>query len=876
MKIYLRGLILYSLFTLPSLADTSTVMQNLKDSIQVKSKATDAETPHKRKVQVIAVFTSKDAKMSFMESIDLNHSNFKIKKSFPLIGPKKREEASSSGKTSPRRQVLVISSSTLTLDELVETIKNIPGVESVTEDQVVHAYEVGDPDDPKFGDLWGLENDNEPITDINATSAWEFSTGSHDIVIGILDTGVDYTHSDLSANIWTNPNEIADNNLDDDGNGYIDDIHGIDTVNNDSDPMDDNMHGTHVAGTIGAVGDNGIGIVGVNWNVKMIPCKFLDASGSGYTSAAVECINYFNALKQQGVNIVALNNSWGAETENTSLKEAIEVANDHNILFTASAGNEARNNDLIPVYPASYEVANVISVAASDKNGDLATFSNYGPDSVDLAAPGVDIWSTVPSTCTPDTRVQYFTEDFENGTDNWEFFTYDTEDSEKNDIPDEHWKLDSSIPLVDDLQNHSLSDSPGTDYKNYRAQLALIKSPIDLSTAETGVCLTMKVYGRTEDTWDPLTIQLSKDGGETWHPLQSISGDFGANWKAFSLIIPEEYMVPDLHIAFLRLSDNLIVYEGYNIDDISITSGTVEHSNYATEQGTSMATPHVTGAIALLASIDDNLNAGERKQLLFESVTDKSTYENKIATSGLLNAGTMLLMTNQAPVGEEDEAATDEDTPVIIDVLLNDTDINLDTLSIKSGSLTAFSEGGSAIISDNRVLYTPAKDFFGTETFTYVPTDGKSDGNATTVTVTVTGINDAPQGINDTARTDINTSVTIDVLSNDSDAEDDRIYIKPESLTPCSQGGSATIVGDQIRYTPAETFSGIETFSYVPTDGNADGSPTTVTVTVGDNNTGSGGGGGCTYNPNLKKFDAMFFVILMLSLLYPWRRKIIR
>ncbi|UFH60753.1 S8 family peptidase [Sulfurovum mangrovi] len=435
MKIYLRGLILYSLFTLPSLADTSTVMQNLKDSIQVKSKATDAETPHKRKVQVIAVFTSKDAKMSFMESIDLNHSNFKIKKSFPLIGPKKREEASSSGKTSPRRQVLVISSSTLTLDELVETIKNIPGVESVTEDQVVHAYEVGDPDDPKFGDLWGLENDNEPITDINATSAWEFSTGSHDIVIGILDTGVDYTHSDLSANIWTNPNEIADNNLDDDGNGYIDDIHGIDTVNNDSDPMDDNMHGTHVAGTIGAVGDNGIGIVGVNWNVKMIPCKFLDASGSGYTSAAVECINYFNALKQQGVNIVALNNSWGAETENTSLKEAIEVANDHNILFTASAGNEARNNDLIPVYPASYEVANVISVAASDKNGDLATFSNYGPDSVDLAAPGVDIWSTVPSTCTPDTRVQYFTEDFENGTDNWEFFTYDTEDSEKNDIP---------------------------------------------------------------------------------------------------------------------------------------------------------------------------------------------------------------------------------------------------------------------------------------------------------------------------------------------------------------------------------------------------------------------------------------------------------
>ena len=215
-------------------------------------------------------------------------------------------------------------------------------------------------------------------------------------MVGVIDSGVDYTHPDLVSNIWTNPGEIAGNGIDDDGNGFIDDIHGYDFINNDGDPMDDNNHGTHVAGTIAGAGNNGQGVTGVNWSSSIMGLKFLSESGSGYTSDAVRAINYATMMRTSyGVNIRVTNNSWGGGGSSVAMQDAIQASGDAGILFVAAAGNDGTNNDALPHYPSSYALDNVLSVAATDHNDNLASFSNYGQTTVHLAAPGVSILSTV-------------------------------------------------------------------------------------------------------------------------------------------------------------------------------------------------------------------------------------------------------------------------------------------------------------------------------------------------------------------------------------------------------------------------------------------------------------------------------------------------
>jgi len=258
------------------------------------------------------------------------------------------------------------------------------------------------PNDPSYGDLWGLNNTGQAggtnDVDIDAPEAWDITTGDSDVVIGVIDTGVDYDHEDLADNAWVNPGEIAGNGVDDDGNGYIDDVYGIDTANGDTDPMDDDSHGTHVAGTIGAVGGNGIGVVGVNHDVSIAACKFLGADGTGSTAGAIECIDYFTDLKEnRGVNVKATNNSWGGGGYSEALETAIEVAGQAGILFVAAAGNSGSNNDNVDNYPSNYvTTTNSLLAVASHTRTDGDSGYSYGIETVDIAAPGTAILSTVP------------------------------------------------------------------------------------------------------------------------------------------------------------------------------------------------------------------------------------------------------------------------------------------------------------------------------------------------------------------------------------------------------------------------------------------------------------------------------------------------
>jgi len=254
------------------------------------------------------------------------------------------------------------------------------------------------PNDPGFQFTWGLHNTGQTggtdDADIDAVEAWDTTQGSGDTIVAVIDTGVDYNHPDLAANIWSNTDEIAGNGQDDDNNGYVDDVRGYDFVDNDPDPMDDNGHGTHVSGTIGAVGDNGIGVAGVNWNVQIMPLKFLSAGGSGNISDAIRALNYAVA---NGATISS--NSWGygGGGFDQALYDAIRNAGNAGHIFVAAAGNDGADNDEANFYPASFDLDNIIAVAATDHNDALASFSNTGATTVDLAAPGLDIYSTMPA-----------------------------------------------------------------------------------------------------------------------------------------------------------------------------------------------------------------------------------------------------------------------------------------------------------------------------------------------------------------------------------------------------------------------------------------------------------------------------------------------
>jgi subtilisin family serine protease len=282
----------------------------------------------------------------------------------------------------------------IAVPDALARLKSSPDIAYAEPNYIVSATAV--PGDPEFPKQWSLRNTGQaggtPGADIDAVAAWDITTGSPGAIVAVVDTGCDLDHPDLRANLWTNPGEIPGNGVDDDGDGRIDDVTGWDFANHDNDPHDDHGHGTHVAGTIAAAGDNGLGVTGIAWHATIMPLKFLDASGNGTIGDAIDAIDYAAA---KGARVI--NASWGGSGFSTAMFEAIRDAGEqHEVLFVAAAGNEATDSDLIPFFPAAYDTPNVVAVAASDRLDHLAWFSNFGSTSVDLAAPGVDILSTLP------------------------------------------------------------------------------------------------------------------------------------------------------------------------------------------------------------------------------------------------------------------------------------------------------------------------------------------------------------------------------------------------------------------------------------------------------------------------------------------------
>ena len=310
-----------------------------------------------------------------------------------------------------RRGARRMRSDTLSTPELLQILRANPDVEFVEPNYIIRVG--GIPDEPMFTSLWGLFNTGQTIgsstgivgADISAVEAWDITTGSQSTVVGIVDTGIDYNHPDLAANVWSAPHAFSVNL-----GGLVitcaPGSHGFNAINNTCNPLDDNSHGTHVAGTIGAVGNNGVGVAGVNWTASLMGLKFLNAAGSGTVADAIKAIEFAIQAKAAlgpDANIRILNNSWGSGGISVALRNQVEATKAHDMLFVAAAGNNSFNNDIAPFYPASYASENVVSVAASTNRDEQASFSNYGASSVHLHAPGQNILSTVRNN-----QYQYF------------------------------------------------------------------------------------------------------------------------------------------------------------------------------------------------------------------------------------------------------------------------------------------------------------------------------------------------------------------------------------------------------------------------------------------------------------------------------------
>ncbi|MDQ3964090.1 MAG: S8 family serine peptidase, partial [Actinomycetota bacterium] len=458
------------------------------------------------------------------------------------------------------------------------------------------------PNDARFSLQWGLNNTGQAVAgstgtadaDIDAPEAWDVTTGSDDIVVAVADTGVALNHPDLAPNIWTNPGETGggkeNNGKDDDANGYVDDWQGWDFVGNDNRPTDLVGHGTHVAGIIGAQGGDGLGVAGVNWNVKIMPLKVLGDNGAGSTAHVAAAFDYARA---NGALVV--NASLGGPDASTAVAQA--VANASETLFVSAAGNEAKNNDATASYPCNTPAPNMVCVAASDQSDNLAGFSNYGAASVDLAAPGTRILNAQPA------FARMMSETFEADM----AATWVTGGTGKP------WGR-----AVDNY-GYYVTDSPTGNYAPNTNSWLATSQATDLA-GEENCRLSFVLRLAMDAKQDVLHVEASVDGA-SWSSLDTYTGSSKGAWVSASQDL-SAYDDGPIYVRFRTASNALFEDDGASIDDVSIRclAGTYAGSEYAYFSGTSMATPYVAGAAALLAAAAPDASVSSLHNALIRGV----------------------------------------------------------------------------------------------------------------------------------------------------------------------------------------------------------------------------------------------------------------
>ncbi len=478
------------------------------------------------------------------------------------------------------------------------------------------------PNDTRFGELWGLENTGQQVNgaggtagvDINALTAWDINRGGG-TVIAIADTGVAKDHPDLVPNLWSNPGEAPGNSIDDDGNGKVDDERGWDFVDDDNDPDDFGAHGTHVAGTAAAQDGNSLGVAGAAPDAQIMAVRVLDGDGSGTNADVADGIAY---AAEEGADVINL--SLGGPSFSATMSAAIDTAQAQDSLVVAAAGNQGANNDASPRYPCSYPQSNLICVAAIDLNANLASFSNFGLSSVDIAAPGVDVLSSLPA-YTPE-----FSEDFESPlAGRWEHGG--TNDS---------WARATARSTS---PTSSIEDSPGGSYLNDTDSF-IRNDPantIDLS-GENGCRLDYRLDLDNESDADFLEVGV--EGSSPSQAVASLTGTTDDEFATFSHSVSSFDGDSAVKVRFDQVTDDSRTFDGAYIDDVVVSCRDSSYgpSEYGFTDGTSMATPHVAGTAALVRAAFPAESATEVATRIVHTVVPEPSLNGRIVSGGRVDA----------------------------------------------------------------------------------------------------------------------------------------------------------------------------------------------------------------------------------------------